>query len=208
MGNKPRSRKSKQSGRKKAAPRPRRPEPAPAAKTPWLKYAAWGLGGVAVIVLLAFAFSGLAPTEAPSGIQEFPGLVSTHSDQPIAYEQDPPVGGPHAPIWMNCGFYATPIPNENAVHSLEHGVVWLTFDPSLPPEQVEIMRDFGQQSKVLVSPYPGLGDDVVATTWGRQLRIPTFDEDTIDAFVVTQKDGPGTPEPGALCSGGIGVPDA
>jgi hypothetical protein len=171
-----------------------------------LKYAAWIGGAAVVVVLLAFAFSGLAPTEAPGGIQDFAGLTRDHTDQPVVYEQDPPVGGPHAPVWMNCGFYDSPIPNGNAVHALEHGVVWLTFDPNLPQDDVEVLKDFGDQPKVLVSPYPGLGDDVVATVWGRQLRISEFDEGVIDAFVVTQKDGPTTPEPGALCTGGIGIP--
>ena len=202
MGNKP---KTKQTGRKNSAPKRRRVE-SPEPKTPWLKYGAWLVGGVIVVVLLAMAFSGLAPKEAPEGIQEFAGLSRDHVDQPVVYEQDPPVGGPHASVWINCGFYDTQVPNENAVHALEHGVVWLTYDPGLPEDQLEKLRDFGEQSKVLVSPYPGLGDDVVASVWGRQLRIPTFDADTIEAFVVTQKDGPTTPEPGALCTGGIGIP--
>jgi hypothetical protein len=173
-----------------------------------VKYGLFAVGAVGLIVLLAFAFRGLGPTDAPGGIQDYAGLSREHAEGPIDYPQDPPVGGAHASIWMNCGYYDAPIPNENAVHSLEHGVVWLTYDPSLPAEQVDVLVDFGRQPEVLVSPYPGLGDDVVATVWGRQLRIPDFDEDTIDAFVVTQKNGPNTPEPSADCTGGIGVPTA
>ena len=202
MGNKPAS---KRSDRKRGPVRPR-PEQPPAAKTPWLKYAAWGGGVVVVIVLLAMAFSGLAPTDPPEGIQDFPGLSREHTDQTVSYSQDPPVGGTHGTAWQNCGFYDTPVPNETAVHSLEHGAVWLTYDPDLPAENVEVLRDFGSQSKVLVSPYPGLGDDVVASVWGRQLRVPDFDKSAIEAFVITQKDGPTTPEPGAVCTGGVGTP--
>lgn len=202
MGNKPGSRRS---DRKRGPVRPR-PEQPIAAKTPWLKYAAWGVGAVVVIVLLAMAFSGLAPTEPPEGIQDYPGLSREHTDQPVTYPQDPPVGGTHAMAWQNCGFYDTPVPNEIAVHSLEHGAVWLTYDPGLPADEVAVLRDFGSQSKVLVSPYPGLGDDVVASVWGRQLRVPEFDESVIKAFVTTQKDGSTTPEPGATCSGGVGTP--
>lgn len=204
MGNKPKA-KSRPSGRPKSAPR--KPAGAPTeAKTPWLKYGAFAVGGVAVIVLLAMAFSGLAPKEPPEGIQDFAGITRGHVEEPVSYEQDPPVGGPHAPVWINCGFYDTQIPNENAVHALEHGVVWLTYDPGLPEDQLDVLRDFGTQSKVLVTPYPNLDDDVVATVWARQLRIPTFDKGTIESFVVTQKDGPTTPEPGAACTGGIGIP--
>lgn len=203
MGNKPRS--NRQQPKQGTRPRPAAPDPS---KTPWLRYGAIGAGVVGVVVLLAFAFSGLAPTEEPSGIVDFPGLTRNHVEGPITYAQDPPVGGDHAPIWLNCGYYDTPIPNENAVHSLEHGVVWLAFDPSLSADEVETLRDFAQETEVLVAPYPGLAEDVVATVWGRQLRVSEFDEDTIKAFIVTQKNGPGTPEPGADCTRGIGQPSA
>lgn len=202
MGNKP---KASKTGRKQAAARPRQPEPT-ASRTPWLKYAAIGGGAVVVIVLLAMAFSGLAPVDPPPGIQDFTGLSREHTDAEVAYEQDPPVGGPHAPVWINCGFYDGPVPNGNAVHALEHGVVWLTYEPGLSEDKLDKLRDFGTQSKVLVSAYPNLGDEVVASVWGRQLRLPTFDESVIKAFIVTQKDGETTPEPGASCAGGVGVP--
>ena len=203
MSNKPRSKRGQPQGRSKS--RPAAPD---APKTPWLRNAAIGVGAVGIIVLLAFAFSGLAPTEEPGGIVDFPDQARSHTEGPVVYAQDPPVGGEHAPIWINCGFYDSPLPNENAVHSLEHGVVWLTFDPSLAADQVDVLREFGQESEVLVSPYPGLGDDVVASVWGRQLRIPDFDEGTIKDFVVTQKNGPTAPEPAGDCSRGIGVPSA
>jgi hypothetical protein len=171
------------------------------------KIIGWLQGGtVVVIVLLAMAFSGLAPTDPPEGILDFAGLSREHTDEVVDYPQDPPVGGPHASIWMNCGFYDTQVPNENAVHALEHSAVWLTYDPGLSGDKLDKLRDFGTQSKVLVSAYPGLGDEVVASVWGRQLRIPVFDEDTVKAFVVTQKDGSTTPEPGAVCTDGVGKP--
>src|SRR6188508_810205 len=50
---------------------------------------------------------------------------SQHSNDPQTYSESPPVGGPHNPVWQNCGYYAAPINNENGVHSLEHGAVWI-----------------------------------------------------------------------------------
>lgn len=206
MGNKPKKKRASPTTR--GGKSPQRIDAAQPAKpkTPWLKYGLWAVGAIGVIVLLALAFGGLAPTEEPEGIQDFSGLVREHVNEPVVYEQDPPVGGPHAQVWINCGFYNHVVPNENAVHALEHGVVWLTYDPALGEDEIDTLRDFGTQAKVLVSAYPDLGADVVASVWGRQLRIPTFDKGIIDAFVITQKDGPGTPEPGASCSGGVGQP--
>jgi hypothetical protein len=48
----------------------------------------------------------------------------------VDYPQSPPVGGPHNPIWQNCGFYSKPVRDEYAVHSMEHGAVWITYSPT------------------------------------------------------------------------------
>lgn len=203
MGNKPRNRSATQ---KKARSRPA-PAQQKAPRKPWLQYVLIGGGAIGIIALLALAVGGLeSKPDPPQGIEAFAGLVPEHTDEPVAYEQDPPVGGAHAPIWANCGFYDTPIPSENAVHSLEHGVVWITFQPDLPAGDIDKLRDFADQPKVLVSPYPGLTDPVVASTWGNQIRLNGADDPRLEDFVLTMKDGPGTPEPGASCSGGVGNP--
>jgi hypothetical protein len=54
-----------------------------------------------------------------------------HTTEDVVYPQDPPAGGAHAPIWLECGVYDEPVREENAVHDLEHGSVWITHDPEL-----------------------------------------------------------------------------
>jgi uncharacterized protein DUF3105 len=67
----------------------------------------------------------------------------------------PPAGGPHNDVWQNCGFYDEPVRDENAVHSLEHGAVWITYLPDLPQDEIEVLRDLAESNGfVLVSPYP------------------------------------------------------
>ena len=73
----------------------------------------------------------------------------------MEYEESPPVGGPHSGTWQNCGIYEAPINNENGVHSLEHGAVWITYDPSLPQEDIDTLNAL-DDNYMLVSPYPGL----------------------------------------------------
>jgi Protein of unknown function (DUF3105) len=144
-----------------------------------------------------------------TGVQSFPGLTQNHTKAKVSYPQSPPVGGDHAPVWQNCGVYDQPVANENAVHSLEHGAVWLAYRPDLAADQVAKLRVFAvNQTHVLVTPYTGLTEAVVATAWGRQLRLDSVDDPRIALFVKAYQEGPQTPEPGVTCSGGLGAPIA
>ncbi len=141
------------------------------------------------------------------GVKTFGPLLQQHVTTPVSYPQSPPVGGSHDPKWQNCGIYDTPVRNENAVHSMEHGAVWLTYRPDLPADQVEIIRAFARNhTHVLVSPYEGLKEPVVANAWGKQLRLDSVTDPRLAAFVVEYEEGPQTPELGVTCSGAIGSP--
>jgi hypothetical protein len=141
------------------------------------------------------------------GVQTFSGLTRNHTKDTVAYPQSPPVGGDHNPAWQNCGVYDQPIQNEHAVHSLEHGAVWLTYRPDLPADQVAILQRFAVgQSHVLVSPYPNLGHAVVATAWGVQLAVDSASDPRLAQFIAEYQLGPTAPESGVTCSGAFGDP--
>jgi predicted small secreted protein len=143
----------------------------------------------------------------PAGVTSYSNLSHDHTKEPVDYPQSPPVGGPHNPIWQNCGFYSKPVRDENAVHSMEHGAVWITYAPDLPKDQVEKITSFTLKNYVLVSPYPGLPAPVVASAWGKQLRLNSANDPRLGQFVTTYRLGPQNPEPGAPCSGGVGSPE-
>jgi hypothetical protein len=160
------------------------------------------------------ASGAAAPAGPPPHVQTFEITDATHVNIPVQYPQDPPVGGRHAPQWQNCGFYDGAIPNELAVHSLEHGAVWITYRPGLPDAQMAVLRRLARdpmgKGYVLVTAYPTLpaSEPIVASAWGRQLRLQQFDEAALRSFVQAFAAGPQTPEPGAPCSRGIGQPTA
>lgn len=121
----------------------------------------------------------------------------------VLYEQIPPVGGPHNAAWQTCGYYDEHIFNWHGVHSLEHGAVWITYDPDLPQDQIDTLRDKADQGYVLVSPYPGMDAPVIASVWGKQIKLNGADDERLDAFIRQYRLNPGnTPEQGATCSGG------
>jgi hypothetical protein len=139
--------------------------------------------------------------------KSYSNLSRDHVRGHINYPQNPPVGGPHNPVWQNCGFYSKPVRNEHAVHSMEHGAVWITYRPDLPKDQVEKLKSLTQKSYVLASPYPGLPAPVVASAWGKQLRLNSANDPRLEQFVIDYSQGLQTPEPGAPCSGGVGSPE-
>lgn len=124
------------------------------------------------------------------------------------YEQTPPVGGNHAGVWQNCGFYSEPIVAEQGVHSMEHGAAWITYRSDLPADQVDRLRSLAEgESFVLVSAWDsGLPTPVVASAWGRQLEATSASGPRLEEFVRAFQVGPNTPEPGAPCTAGVGDP--
>ena len=179
------------------------------------------IGGITIGVLIVAAAiavplslrSNKAATPPITGVVTYSGLKQTHTDAKVTYPQTPPVGGPHSPQWLTCGVYTAPVPNENAVHDLEHGAVWITYQPDLPADQIATLRALEQRQTVVrgsrfltVSPYPNLPSPVVASAWGVQLKLTTATDPRLAEFVAQYRLGKQTPEPGATCTGGVGTP--
>ncbi|WP_245646241.1 DUF3105 domain-containing protein [Nocardiopsis trehalosi] len=185
---------------------------------------AWIIGGAAVVLVLAIgaAVTGYVlvtrPPEGsgapqagaqvepgdPEGVQTFPGLTNEHTDGTVDYPMHPPAGGDHAPEWLDCGVYASQVPVENAVHSLEHGAVWITHDPGLAAEDVAALHGhYRPGAYVIVSPMEDLPGAVVLSAWGKQLVLDGVDEARIGEFLAAFEQGPQTLEPGAPCSNGV-----
>ncbi len=151
-------------------------------------------------------------SDAVSDAGDLPGTTfeiesSTHVDGPVEYPQTPPVGGDHSPEWQNCGVYAEPLANEPAVHALEHGAVWITYDAALDPVEVDTLAGYAaNQTHVLVSPFEGLPAPIVTSAWGVQQEFNSATDPGIAVFIQAYQLGAQSPEPGAPCSNGVGEP--
>jgi hypothetical protein len=143
-----------------------------------------------------------APTFAtippPEGVESF-AVSPSHSNDPVVYEQKPPVGGPHAPSWETCVFRDRPVANESAVHSLEHGAIWVTYRPDLPPDQIQVLaRLAASRHDMLVSRWDDdLPAPVVVSSWGRQLKLQSATDPRLVQFA--QAFTGQAPEPSAPC---------
>jgi hypothetical protein len=132
---------------------------------------------------------------------------NAHKTGVLPYKLSPPVGGDHNPNPEDCNgdVYTQQIPNEHAVHSLEHGAVWIAYRPDLPADQVaKLASKVRGQDYTMMSPYPGLDHAVSLQAWGYQLKLDDVNDKRIDQFIKTFR-VVAAPEQGIACTGGVTV---
>ena len=143
-------------------------------------------------------------------LEEVEYLVITsreHTDENVDYPTIPPAGGNHLGIWHTCGIYKVELLDEAAVHSLEHGAVWVTYKPEIAKEEIiKLTTMLSSRSKILLSPHPEQISPIVATAWGRRLEIESSNDLRLEKFVDFFVDGEAAPEAGITCDRGIGRP--
>ena len=134
-------------------------------------------------------------------------LTANHKQGVLTYQVSPPVGGDHNPVWQNCmgDIYKAPIANEHAVHSLEHGAIWVTYDSKLSQDQIDKLAERVRGLEyTFMSPVDNLGTAVSLQAWGYQLKVDNASDSRIDAFIRALRKN-AAQEQGAACSGGITV---
>jgi hypothetical protein len=142
------------------------------------------------------------------GLQTFDAYEEPqdHVDGPVDYAESPPVGGPHAPPpdWADCTgtVYDVDVRHENAVHSLEHGAVWITYNPDeIQDADIDTLAALVKnESGRMMSPYVGLDSPISIQSWGHQLKVDSADDPRIEQFAdLLTLNNEFTPEPGASC---------
>lgn len=167
-----------------------------------------GIAAVLVVVALIMFLSDDDEEPAIEGVETFSGFEGgLHTTDPVPYEQTPPVGGQHFEAWLKCGVYDTPVPNEAAVHDLEHGVVWIAYDAeALSSEQVATLEDSLPEQGIM-SPYPGLQAPVVVSAWERQLELDDVADPRLAEFADAYEGGEQAPERAVGCQSGGSLAD-
>jgi hypothetical protein len=129
----------------------------------------------------------------------------THKEGVVKYDTTPPTGGNHSQYWADCTgtVYDQPIANENAVHMLEHGAIWITYnaDKVKGADLEELKKDVAGQDRLALSPYPNLKSAVSLQAWNYQLFVDSVSDPRIAQFISVLKYNKSiTPEYGATCS--------
>ncbi|HWI31574.1 MAG TPA: DUF3105 domain-containing protein [Microbacterium sp.] len=169
---------------------------------------------VTAVIVASFVFAPTPPATYAAGGEgaEIEGVETftnetTHVEGAVDYEQSPPAGGPHNAAWLNCGIYTEPQVDENAVHALEHGAVWVTYDADrISGDDLAKVKSQLPSSYVILSPYEGLDSPLVLSAWNAQLKLDSVSDERIPQFFEEYWRNQNVPESNASCSGAIDGP--
>ncbi|MEU6462110.1 DUF3105 domain-containing protein [Streptomyces sp. NPDC046976] len=146
-------------------------------------------------------------TTGKDGVRTWKGTLSrTHVTTPVSYPMHPPVGGNHNPVWADCNgdVYTQQLHDENTVHSLEHGAVWVTYTPKAAKADIEALSAKVKKTPYsLMSPYENQAAPLMLSAWGHQVAVKSASDPEVNKFFEEFVQGPQTPEPGASCTGGV-----
>ncbi|SEQ92425.1 Protein of unknown function [Streptomyces sp. yr375] len=141
------------------------------------------------------------------GVKTWKGTLGrTHVAKTVKYPTEPPVGGDHNQVWMNCNgdVYTKALNNMNAVHSLEHGAVWVTYNSKAAKADIAALAAKVKKTPyTLMSPDDAQADPIMLTAWGHQRTVTSASDANVDKFFAKFVQGSQTPEPGAACTGGL-----
>ncbi|MFE2534377.1 DUF3105 domain-containing protein [Streptomyces sp. NPDC059371] len=141
------------------------------------------------------------------GVNTWKGTLSrNHVTKTVSYPMEPPVGGDHNQVWMNCNgdVYTKAVNPMNAVHSLEHGAVWVTYNSKASEADVKALAAKVKKTPyTLMSPVDDQKDPIMLSAWGKQRSVTGASDKNVDAFLSEFVQGKQTPEPGAACTNGL-----
>lgn len=174
--------------------RQRREEKQAASRSRTLVIAAGIVVVVAVIVIAVLAIrSSQLPDVDTSAVADnsvtFPIQGQTHipegSPRPN-YNSNPPTSGDHYVYALRAGVYDQTPPDENLVHNLEHGHIWLSYRDADDTEAISALTAIQSQfpNWVVVTYRPENDSRIAAAAWGRLLSLDAPDEDQILAFIM------------------------
>ena len=114
------------------------------------------------------------------------------------YNSNPPSSGPHWPAAVKNGVYADSLPDEQLIHNLEHGHIWIAYKSDVSDDvKSKLSEIVGEEDwKVVMAPRDQNDTAIAIVAWGRVLKMDEPDYDKIRSFIRTYRNrGPErTPE--------------
>ena len=176
-------------------PRKKRAAPRGRTRYAWHRRVPWfAIGGAAVVIVAVVFLARSFGVGSPAVGRYVPGgaaLQHVPEGQAIAYPSYPPTGGPHWPSPTTWGAHTEAVPDELAVHNLEHGGVVISYN-NIPPADLAAVRTLMQtyprdqynEVKVVLRPYDKIAPTTMTmTAWDWIDELPRYDDARVRAFL-------------------------
>lgn len=144
------------------------------------------LAGIGIWIAMTAGNAGQSPAQSPAQSFAIQGRqhVATGESHP-PYNSNPPTSGWHYEQSATWGVHDSQLPDEQLVHNLEHGGVWISYQPSLDVQAIDRLREITRKyrSKVILTPRAKDDSKIALAAWGKLDTLDTFDEARILAFI-------------------------
>ncbi len=112
---------------------------------------------------------------------------STHvsTDTDVQYEGNPPTSGDHYAVPAEDGAYTEAPQTETLVHALEHGRIFIQFDPTVPDSvkgDLKALFDEDPYHMIIAPNDTDMPYEVAATTWTQTLGCTKMNDKVFDAI--------------------------
>ena len=103
------------------------------------------------------------------------------------YNSNPPTSGQHYGVPANWGIYGEELPDEQLIHNLEHGGIWISYRDKDNQELMDQLKGIADDFSLKVILTPRAANDalIAVAAWGRLMKLESFDEGQIRDFIGT-----------------------
>jgi len=128
-----------------------------------------------------------AARAADCKLEQSPEEGSTHvsDDTDVQYEANPPTSGDHYAVPAEDGAYTEPPPTGALLHAVEHGRIFIQFDPTAPESvkgDLKALFDEDPYHMIIAPNDTGMPYEVAATAWTQSLGCPKMNDEVFDAI--------------------------
>lgn len=148
----------------------------------------WAVVAISAILLTKFIINQFP--KGPDLSQAIPIIGRDHIVEGAPhpdYNSNPPTSGWHYSEAAPAGFYERELTDEQLVHNLEHGHVWISYRSALPAEAIKILKKTAG-GNVIATLRDKNDTDIALTSWGRldkfNLENNSLDEQRVRNFIL------------------------
>ena len=155
-----------------------------------LKKFLWTAGILGLLVFLIWGGVGYGRRRTKNLPGEFiadQGQEHITAVSGFLYNSNPPTSGPHFPQPAEWGAYKEELADENLIHSLEHGGIWISYKSEISEEIRKKLEAFYEKygRKIVIAPRSKNDSDIALAAWNRldKFSVAEYSAERVEKFI-------------------------